>query len=85
MKPCPCGKTPNELHVTDAAQGGKWAFASGDCCGEWNIEFRTEYNIIGGEACAELAIIAWNDTPRASDRQKAEPNPNILPITFPKE
>ena len=39
---CPCGKTPNKLHI---AEGNtcKYAFVYGDCCGEWNIEFRTDY------------------------------------------
>lgn len=48
---CPCGKTPKELSVEDANQGGKWAFVSGDCCGEWKIEFRTNYADLQSDEC----------------------------------
>ena len=43
LKPCPCGVTPKELGITGAGQGDKWAHVSGNCCGHWEIEFRTNY------------------------------------------
>lgn len=67
IKPCPCGKVPTELFLADANQGMKWAFASGDCCGEWIIEFRTNYATLDSDECKRLALEAWNGTPRAND------------------
>ena len=67
LKKCPCGATPKELSITDAGQGGKYAMVSSDCCGEWEIEFRTEYNNIESDECNELAIKAWNNAPREID------------------
>lgn len=64
---CPCGNTPKELYVTDAGQGGKWAWVYGGCCGEWHIEFRAEYNDPESEKCKELALEAWNAAPRAKE------------------
>ena len=62
---CPCGKTPNELSIVDGGQGGKWAFVYGGCCGEWHIEFRTNYSDFGSQECKRLAREAWNAAPRA--------------------
>ena len=62
---CPCGIVPSTLNITDSGQGGKWADASGDCCGCWEIEFRTEYNALDSAECMVLAIEAWNEAPRA--------------------
>jgi len=64
LKPCPCGKVPTELNITDAGQGGKWAYACGDCCGEWNVEFRTQYLDLDSEACKRIARDEWNGAPR---------------------
>lgn len=64
IQPCPCGKTPEKLIITDAGQGGKWAYVSSNCCGEWNIEFRTDYFRLDSVECEELAIKGWNDAPR---------------------
>ncbi len=64
LKPCPCGETPSKLHITGNGQGYKWADATGDCCGEWSIEFRTQYLAHGSPECMELAIEAWNGAPR---------------------
>lgn len=65
LKPCPCGEIPNELYVTDAGQGGKWAYVYGDCCSTWEIEFRTEYNALDSKECMKLATGAWNEAPRS--------------------
>lgn len=71
LKPCPCGETPTKLHVCDAAQGGKWAIASPDCCGEWETEFRTDYYALDSDECKKLAYEAWNRLPRSTERQQA--------------
>ena len=65
LLPCPCGKTPEKLYIHDTGQGGKWANVNGDCCGVWEIEFRTDYLDYQSDECMALAITAWNDAPRA--------------------
>jgi len=61
---CPCGKTPTDVQICDAGQGGKWAIVKPNCCGEWMIEFRTNYNQLESEECKKLAVEAWNSAPR---------------------
>ena len=63
LKKCPCGKTPTKLGITE--WNSKWAYVhSYDCCGEWMVEFRTQYEDTGSAKCMEYAIRAWNNTPR---------------------
>jgi len=64
IKRCGCGKVPKKLHISDAGQGGKYANCIGDCCGEWTLEFRTDYKEMDSDECMALAITAWNDAPR---------------------
>ncbi len=64
LKPCPCGQIPNDISIEDAGQGGKWAWVSGDCCAEWAVEFRTQYE--EGIKLYDLAVEAWNEAPRAT-------------------
>ena len=64
LKACPCGKIPKELSITDAGQGSKWAYVMGDCCGDWEIEFRTEYSALDSDECMALAIEGWNAAQR---------------------
>lgn len=66
LKPCPCGGEISMLVITDAGQGGKFALVGGSCCGEWMIEFHTEYYDISSSECMNLAITAWNAAPRAN-------------------
>lgn len=40
--------------------------AVGDCCGEWSVEFRTQYKPADSPECYALAVQAWNDAPRAA-------------------
>lgn len=61
---CPCGKTPTMLDICYNGQGSKWATASGNCCGEWSVEFRTKYFDFDSNECIELAVEAWNLAPR---------------------
>mgnify|MGYP000282822972 CR=1 FL=1 len=63
LKPCPCGKTPTKLHIETGATC-KYSYASGDCCGEWLIEFRTHYLLAGTDGAMELAVEAWNEADR---------------------
>ena len=62
LKKCPCGKTPTELGITD--WNSKWALVYGQCCGEWMVEFRTQYEDTGCAKCMEYATLAWNEAPR---------------------
>ena len=61
---CPCGEVPERLLISEGADM-KHAFASGYCCGDWHVEFRTEYKALDGPECAVLAAQAWNEAPRA--------------------
>jgi len=64
---CPCGKVPDLLDIVDANQGGKWAYVQGSCCGQWAIEFRTQYAALESDECKRLAAQAWNEAPRAAN------------------
>lgn len=64
---CPCGKTPTDVDIYDACQGGKWANVVPNCCGDWMIEFRTSYHALDSAECKRLAILAWNHAPRAAN------------------
>lgn len=64
LKPCPCGKAPHSLHIDGVNQ--KYSYACGSCCGEWHIEFRSNYLDAGAELSA-LACEAWNMTERKAD------------------
>jgi len=68
IKPCPCGATPNKLLIVSAGQGGKWANVLGDCCGEWAIEFRTQYKPLDSDECMALAVEAWDKAPRQLEK-----------------
>ena len=65
--PCPCGRKPTDLIIADAGQGSKWATVSGNCCGEWSIEFRTGYFALTSSECIGYATEAWNEAPRKGD------------------
>lgn len=79
LKPCPCGAVPTDLSIIDNGQGGKWASATGNCCGEWSIEFRTKFAALDSDKCKELARKAWNLAPRAQ-QQPAQPSEPACPI-----
>lgn len=69
LKKCPCGSTPKSLQI-NAQDRDKWAFVSGDCCGEWSIEYRNNYARVPSEESTERAREAWNNAPRAALRQR---------------
>lgn len=64
LKPCPCGRPIQELIITPG-YSDKYSWVSGNCCGEWSIEFRTNYNKYESIELMELAADAWNAAPRA--------------------
>lgn len=63
---CPCGKTPDRLVICES-YSCKWAWVSGNCCSEWNVEFRTKYYKIDSPECMDLAIREWNSAPRQTN------------------
>lgn len=68
LKACPCGKVPAHLSVSSPeGDRPKWARVSGDCCGEWEIEYRNQYEQLGMPASQDRATAAWNRAPRAGD------------------
>lgn len=68
LKSCPCGATPTALQITGDEQA-KWAHVSGNCCGEWEIEYRNNYTKLASTEAMTLAAAAWNEAPRASHGQ----------------
>jgi hypothetical protein len=69
LAPCPCGRPISELQISDSGEG-KWANVTGNCCGEWMIEFRTKNEKLTSEKCISLAIEAWNSAPRQDKAQQ---------------
>ena len=67
LAPCPCGKVPERLIIVPN-DGYKHAFAVGECCGDWHIEFRTNYEKFDSPECMAFAQAAWNDAPRGDKR-----------------
>jgi len=74
LKPCPCGQTPTKLVLLDSIDGSKYAYAYGDCCGEWYIYFRRNYINIDSIECIALAAAKWNRASRGGrdERTKGE-------------
>ncbi len=64
LAPCPCGQVPEKLCIEGAGLSRKHAMASGYCCGEWSIEFRTSAQLHVSEEDMRLAREAWNAAPR---------------------
>jgi hypothetical protein len=62
IRPCFCGATPGQLAITEGSSS-KYAWAACEWCGEWSIEFRTNYSQDLAEL-QELAAKAWNNAPR---------------------
>ncbi len=69
LKPCPCGKTPEKLHITEGSTF-RWRYVEGGCCGCWMIEVRinTMRNTATTKSDSELDYAecaeAWNNQPR---------------------
>ena len=80
LKKCPCGKTPEKLSIMEGSTAknahmegstAKWAFVGGHCCGEWLVEFRTNYLELDSDECYDLAVAAWNRNGRWDDETSA--------------
>ena len=67
LKPCPCGKLPEELIVTREHDRSKYAMVSGDCCGEWEIEFRADH-LTDDVLIKKMANEAWNKAKRTQSQ-----------------
>jgi hypothetical protein len=63
LKKCPCGRYPESLFISQT-QSSSWGEACGNCCGEWNIEFRSVNHDPFSKESYERAIEYWNDMPR---------------------
>jgi len=62
MNRCPCGDKPSELVFVEGPSC-KYGFIQGNCCGDWLVEFPTEYNEPGPEL-DRLMVQAWNHAKR---------------------
>lgn len=65
LKPCPCGKTPNELSIQEGSTY-RWRIISGDCCGEWMIESSRIDYMADDEKVKQQCIDDWNRAERGS-------------------
>lgn len=63
LRPCFCGAVSDELAIMEGSSS-KYAWAACGLCGEWSIEFRTNYSQDLAEL-QRLAAQAWNSAPRA--------------------
>ena len=61
---CPCGQIPSRILGGETLV--KWAYAYGDCCGEWSVEYRQEWARSQEEA-DKLAREAWDAAARAPE------------------
>lgn len=62
----PCGQVPTFLHIDSDHDCPKWARCAGNCCSEWWLEYRNNYNDIDSCEAATLAEKAWNEAPRGT-------------------
>jgi len=76
IAPCPCGEQSPTLSWR-LGDTFRWRIVSADCCGAWDVEYRTTGygKHWTKEQEDDEAIEAWNDAPRAkaldSDQPKA--------------
>ena len=80
LNPCPCGKTPDELSII--GDGGKWSHVSGSCCGEWEMEFRSNYFDSNNPECIAVATERWNNATAHLPTVDAEPVGEVIGINF---
>ena len=64
LNPCPCGETPEGLYI-EMPERGKYGRASGQCCAEWGVEFKNNFEADGNKTMLKAAK-AWNEAPRAA-------------------
>ena len=65
IEPCPCGRTPEALCIEGEGLP-KYARVSGDCCSDWSVEFRNDYNAIDSGESKKLATRALNAAKRGN-------------------
>ena len=66
IKPCPCGKTPEKLIISEGSTH-RWRYVSGDCGCGWETEARIiTYNQPEGYDEYTDCVEAWNELPRAT-------------------
>ena len=71
LAPCPCGQVPSRL-IVQCEYRAKYAYVGGDCCDEWQIEFRNNYEPPGSAASIALARAAWTKAPRRQEGAEME-------------
>ena len=71
LKPCPCGKVPKMLMI-QCQERAKYGQMTGDCCGEWTIEFKNGYES-DKQVSLNKAVEAWNGAPRAGNEVSSAP------------
>lgn len=69
---CPCGQIPPRLVLCGEGERPKYAYVSGYCCGEWHVEFRSEWRDLTGDETMALARAAWNRAQRGSGSKSVE-------------
>lgn len=67
FKRCPCGQIPLSLGLNFDHDKPKWGRVVGNCCGEWEIEYRNQYLSHDSPEAMEKAIEAWNGAKRWDD------------------
>lgn len=73
LQACPCGQVPAALGVASHEARPKYAYAFGECCGEWHIEFRADYAELGSPEMLARAGDAWNNTQRNARLESMQP------------
>lgn len=63
LKKCPCGKEPKRLFFTFQDSSQKWGHAWGDCCGDWEVQFKNNYEL-DYDKQYQNAVKQWNSLPR---------------------
>lgn len=64
IKKCPCGKTPDDLHMVEG-DTYRWARVSCNHCGMWEIEYRRgTRGALNSDEAIQDGINAWNSAPR---------------------
>lgn len=66
LRKCPCGASPTQLRISKI--DNSLALVDAHCCGKWCILFYTRNHSIDSPDCFKLAIDAWNNADRESDK-----------------
>ena len=67
----PMWRSANDSVCVIEGNSSKYMHVVGVCCGEWMIEFRTNYHPADTEECLALAVEAWNNAPRGEWNDQA--------------